>query len=337
MPKSCRIVTVAVRSPAEEAGLKTGDVVKKINGVAPKDAAAVADMIQDSGPFADIDIVRHGRPVTIRAHLRQERPRLGTLCDFTGWRKGGVTEAGNESVTDFEGPYAVTFSGVIDENMLFVRLQTENHSTRTITIAPDFVAAADAEKKPMKALSPGEAMRRMHGDLGKELFQVMQSNAAGAKDNEFTPRKKDLFFNPDYAGAKADADYVAHQSLTAEIVAPEGIAEGVLYYPPPKTLPITVTCHIDAYRFKARLGAPQGSKKPMSFDAIRLVLEKEKEGAPLRITLGNGRIYVGHYSKYDDVNETLWLRAGSEKSAFPLNHVRAVQVIGELPGQAGQR
>ena len=61
--------------PAEKAGLKNGDVVRKFNGQAVADAGTLIAMVTETNPGTTValDVLRNGKPVTIKITLA-ERP-----------------------------------------------------------------------------------------------------------------------------------------------------------------------------------------------------------------------------------------------------------------------
>src|SRR5690348_12317329 len=111
VPTQCQIITVLKDSPAEKAGLQIGDILKSVNGKIPTDAAAVSAIVSTAPQDSDFEVVKkNGASQHVKVHLNPTRPRLGTVCDLAGLEKPGVTVAGNESVTVFSGPYAMTTS-----------------------------------------------------------------------------------------------------------------------------------------------------------------------------------------------------------------------------------
>jgi serine protease Do len=61
--------------PAEKAGIKNGDVIRKINGQTVEDSDQLIAMVTDMNPGTEVklDILRDGQPMTIRLTLA-ERP-----------------------------------------------------------------------------------------------------------------------------------------------------------------------------------------------------------------------------------------------------------------------
>src|SRR5687768_5497070 len=117
-PAECRLVSVAPLSPAEKIGLKVGDKLVSLNGKSPADAWDAGELVNASGDVMKVDVARvDGSSQTLDIPLTKTKPRLGAACDLTGFRKHGVTAAGNESQTVFDGPYALTASGIIDEGL----------------------------------------------------------------------------------------------------------------------------------------------------------------------------------------------------------------------------
>jgi len=69
------IQDIAPGGPAEKAGLKPGDVVRKFDGQTVEDQTQLTNMVAESNPgtTATLEIVRNGQPMTIKATLG-ERP-----------------------------------------------------------------------------------------------------------------------------------------------------------------------------------------------------------------------------------------------------------------------
>jgi serine protease Do len=69
------IQDVTAGSPADKAGIKTGDVIRKINGQTVSDRDQLTAMVtnMDPGSVATLDILRDGHPMTIKVTLG-ERP-----------------------------------------------------------------------------------------------------------------------------------------------------------------------------------------------------------------------------------------------------------------------
>ena len=124
-------------SPADKAGIVTGDVLQSVNGQSPQDASGFADIVSTAPEDSEFKILKSsGVTQTLRIQLSKGHPRLGAVCDLSGWAKPGVTVAGNESVTIFSGPYALTVSGIIDKHLVFARLRVANDSDQPLDVSP---------------------------------------------------------------------------------------------------------------------------------------------------------------------------------------------------------
>ena len=147
-PRQCRLINVLKDSPAERAGLKIGDSILKVNGNVPGDASQLADLIEKAPAETTLDTVDEKRNTqTLRVALNPTHPRLGAVCDLHGWTKSGLSNAGNESVTLFEGPYAVTLSGIVDDakGLSLVRAHIVNYGSEPVHVGPDMFAAKDGD------------------------------------------------------------------------------------------------------------------------------------------------------------------------------------------------
>jgi len=76
---------VAAGGPAEKAGLKPGDVVRKYNGQTVDDQTSLTDMVAESSPgsTATLDIIRNGQPLTIRVTLGERPANLPVVAGAT--------------------------------------------------------------------------------------------------------------------------------------------------------------------------------------------------------------------------------------------------------------
>jgi len=153
VPAQCKLASVMPDSPAQKAGLQPGDVIQKVNGAAPANASTLADLVNGSGEEMATDVLTaSGTERHVTVHLNASRPRLGAVCDLTGWRKSGVTSAGNESETVFDGPYAVTTSGIIDKGLVFMRVRVTNNADKPLTVSPELFSMQDGHGAPVKVL-----------------------------------------------------------------------------------------------------------------------------------------------------------------------------------------
>src|ERR1019366_3306839 len=77
---------VAPGGPAEKAGIKPGDVIRKVNGQTIDSAHQLTDVITGISPgaVAGLDVIRDGKPLSLRVTLT-ERP-----ADLTASANGGA-------------------------------------------------------------------------------------------------------------------------------------------------------------------------------------------------------------------------------------------------------
>src|SRR5438477_8597010 len=173
IPPQCMVVSVMKDSPAEKAGIGVGDVLKAVNGQVPKDASNLSELVAAASPDSNFDVVKKdGTTQNIKIHLNSGRPRLGTVCDLAGWEKLGVTVAGNESVTVFDGPFALTASGIIDKSVVFLRVRLSNNLDKPIAVDPHLFQAVDGGGHSLQVLSPKEVMCFLYGDKGAHLLAL---------------------------------------------------------------------------------------------------------------------------------------------------------------------
>jgi membrane-associated protease RseP (regulator of RpoE activity) len=344
IPKECRLVSVLKGSPAERAGLTVGTRLHAVNGVIPADASAVSDLIGSSPADLNLEILTSsGTPQPVAVRLNATRPRLGAVCDLTGFRKMGITAAGNESLTVFDGPFAVTASGIIDKGIVFARVRVTNNSDHPIVIGPELFSAKDGGTTPLPILSPQQVMCDFYGDKGAHsLFLKRQRNQSvdaqipGKREYREEPcpagRTTGRLSSSNAAYLEANADYLAAESLWPASFAPGQTADGLIYVKEPSTLPVVFQSSIEGYGMTIVLGKVQASRKEMkSSERIRF-FESQKKGAALRVTLRKTRVFVGKLESYDSDNEKAWFYSPSGKGllntvGFPLRSIRSVEAI----------
>jgi hypothetical protein len=348
-PAVCTIVGVLPDSPARKAGLQVGDVVKSVNGTAPADAVAMADLIDASGPQAAMEVTdASGKARWLKVSLNKEKPRLGASCDLTGWRKNSVSAAGNESITVFQGPYALTVSGIVDKGMTFMRARISNYSDQPLPVSPAVFSVQDGMKAPVKILTPQEVMYFMHGDDGVALIKVPASAVgldtrvpADSIVRKASPphRPKKDWSRSDETYVKANADYLNKETLWPTTAEAGKVADGLIYFLEVKALPVTVEARIQDKTLKASFGIPQPSTQRMTQDQVVAFFEAQKKGTPVRLTLKSGKVFVGRYSSYDSLNEIVWFDTPSgvllTTSSFGLKHIVYAEVMTPEPDKQG--
>jgi hypothetical protein len=341
VPPECKIAGVMPGSPAEKAGLKAGDTIKFVNAAKPADAVAVADLIDHAGAEAQLDIAdSSGKTRQVKVALNKDKPRLGASCDLSGWRKNSVSAAGNESITVFQGPYAVTFSGIVDKGVTFIRARISNHSDRPLPVSRALFSVRDAAGADLKVLSPQEVIYFMHGDDAVPMIAApataqapAETVAADSPVRRAAPphKKKQDWSANDESYVQANAKYLNAESLWPTTVAPGGVADGLIYFLEPKALPVTLQATLEGRKFEAAFGTPQPSQNRMRADDLINFFNAQKKGTPVRLTLTNGKVFVGKYSSYDSLNEIVWFDTPSgvmlTTSSFGLRKIASAEIL----------
>jgi hypothetical protein len=347
-PKSCKIISVLPGSPAVKAGIHTGEAIKSVNGALPVDSVAVSDLIQNSGPDAALEIIdTAGKARTVKVTLNKEKPRLGASCDLTGWRKNSVSAAGNESVTTFQGPFALTASAIIDKDLTFMRVRVSNHSDHPITVTPDQFTATDGTSAAMKILSPSEVMYFLHGEDAVPLIQPPAPTDKAPLPTLGVPadsivrqiprphKRKEDWSQSDNSFVQANAKYMNKESLWPTVVAPGGFADGLIYMLEAKSLPLKVQTKLENYTLTASFGVPVPSVHQMSQEELAKFFQAQKKGTPVRLTLKKGKVFVGRYASFDEINETVWFDTPSgvllTTSSFGLRTISFAEAISPEP------
>jgi len=348
VPSRCKIVTFLKDSPAEKAGLRVGDEISGINGAAPRDAEAVADLVAKSGMDMDTELIRQdGKTERLKIRLNNQKPRLGAVCDLSGWRKPGVTSAGNESVTVFEGPFAFTGSGIIDKGLVFLRVRIANNSDHHLKVSPDLFSAVDGNQAPLAILSPHQMMCDLYGEKGAQLL-VLKKSRKDTLDTDNAPKEvpasetacpggaaKGRLSGGSAEYAQTNAEYVASESLWPITLPPGGTVDGLIYLKEPSALPLTIKAGIESYAMSARFGMPQPEAKVMQGDDLAKFFEALKKGTPIRLTLKRGKVFVGKFSSYDSDNEKVWFDTPSSgifpATSFPLDTIRTAEPMELVP------
>jgi len=83
---------IAPNGPAAKAGLKSGDVVRKFNGTTVEDQTSLTDMVAESSPgsTATLDIIRDGRPMTVKVTLGERPANLPVFAGAAGAPEEGA-------------------------------------------------------------------------------------------------------------------------------------------------------------------------------------------------------------------------------------------------------
>ncbi len=347
-PAVCELISVMPEFPAQKAGIKIGDQILKVNGTQPKDASAVSELIQNSPAKATLEVKDSALKVrTVQVALNKERPRLGASCDLTGWRKPSVSAAGNESITVFQGPFALTLSGIIDKKITFIRARITNQSDRKIVVTQQLFSVYDAQKQPMQVLTPYEVIFFMHGDdaipmvkakpsvPGVESPQPTVSEGSLLRRSAPPHKGKDNWSESDEKYVVANAEYLSRESLWPVEVEPGKWADGLIYFLETTALPVRITAKVEGYELSAQFGQPIPSQQRVSAEDLIKFFEAQKKGTPLRLTLKSGKVFAGKYSSYDSLNEIVWFDTPSgvvlTTTSFGLKHIVHAEVMAPEP------
>ncbi len=349
-PKTCRIISVIKDSPAAKAGVAVGETLQSVNGQIPENAAALPDIITAAQESSDIEVLSmDGTSRHLRVQLNKGRPRLGTVCDLTGWDKPGVTAAGNESVTVFNGPYAMTASGIIDKGVVFLRLRVSNNTDKPLDISPKIFTAFDGGGAMLPLLSPKDVMCYLYGDKGAHLLALKKKNKDTMDGYQLLPGMTQVpedkcdvgvtgklaTSDPQYA--EANAQYLAAESLWPATYQMGTVADGLIYLKEPMLLPITLKAAVDGHSLFAKLGQAKGTDKQIKTSELIHFFETQKKGAPLRLTLKKGKVFVGKFSSYDALEERVWFDTPSggmlNSTSFSVGNVRYVEPLDQIPSK----
>jgi hypothetical protein len=345
-PAVCMLAGVLPESPASKVGLHAGDQIISVNGKRPETALAVSELVDQSPNQAILEVKDPaGASRTLHVNLNKDKPRLGLSCDLTGWSKNSVSAAGNESITLFSGPYALTASGIIDKGVAFMRVRLSNHSDRDLSVSREMFAVEDGGHNAQKLLTAQEVMYFMHGPDGVPLvkspdpkiqLEPVPDDSVVRKASQSHKRKSD-WSRSDEVYVRSNADYLNKETLWPTQVAPGKTADGLIYFLEPKTLPVILTAKINDRTMTATFGKPQPAAQRMSADDLIKFFESQKKGTPLRLTLKNGKVFVGRYASYDADNEMVWFDTPSgvllTTSSFGLKHIAFAEVMSPEPAQ----
>ena len=348
IPSECKIAGVLRDSPAQRAGLETGDTIQTVNGVVPKNAEDVSDLIGKAPEATTLAVTAaSGQTKNLAVTLNKTRPRLGAVCDFSGWRKPGLTSAGNESVTVFGGPVSFTASGIFEKKLAFMRVRVGNNTNDNLSVDPAQFAAYDAGKNPLPMLTPHQVMCFLFGEKGARYLnarhqqkQTMDGDTGAPAEAQETSSScagmttVGHVSGADVQYAQANADYLAKESLWPTTVKPGETVDGLIYLEEPAALPFTLSASLAGYNLAVTFGEIQGSTKVMSIDELSDFFNAEKKGAPLRITTKKGRVFVGKFLQYDDDNERAWFQSNSgllNSVSYPLKSIRSAESIDQVP------
>jgi hypothetical protein len=349
IPAQCRVVSVLKDSPAEKAGIVVGDILQSVNNQIPSDASVLAALVSSAPEDAEFAVMKkEGEVQHLRAHLNANRPRLGAVCDLTGLVKPGVTAAGNESITIFDGPYALTASGIIDKGIAFLRVRVSNDSDGPLTVGPELFSAADGSGAAMKILSPKDVMCMLYGEKGAHLLALKKVHKEtldahesipgmqAAEDERCTVPAQGKLRSADSQYAEMNAQYLATESLWAAVYQPGESADGLLYLAEPSSLPVIIKGTVEGHVMTAQLGLPQVSSKQMKHSELTAFFEAQTKGASLRLSLRKGKVFVGKFASYDADNERVWFNTPSgvlNTTSFSVESIRDAEPLEQVPAK----
>jgi len=92
---------VTAGGPADKAGLKTGDVIRKLNGQVIDDAGQLTAGVTNLSPGAEanLDILRDGQPMTLRVTLGERPSDLNARVGAGGVQQGTLRGIGVQNLT----------------------------------------------------------------------------------------------------------------------------------------------------------------------------------------------------------------------------------------------
>lgn len=349
-PKACQIISVIKESPAEKAGIRVGETLQSVNGQVPTDAAALPNIITAAQEDSDIEVAQaDGASRHVRVHLNKGRPRLGTVCDLTGWEKPGVTAAGNESVTVFHGPYALTASGIIDKSIVFLRIRLSNNTDQALEVGPKIFSLFDGAGKPLTLLSPKDVMCFLYGDKGAHLLSLKKKNKETMDGYDLLPGMVTVpedrcevahvgkLATSDSQYAEANAQYIASESLWPATYQMGTVADGLLYLKEPASLPVTIQASVDGRSLIVKLGQAHATDKETKQSELIRFFESQKKGVPLRLTLKKNKVFVGKFSSYDAAEERVWFDTPSGRmlnsTSFSVGFIRYAEPLDQIPSK----
>ncbi len=350
VPKQCQVVSVLKDSPAQKAGLALGDVLKSVNGQVPADAAALSDLVLVAPQDSSFEVQKKGgTSQNVKVHLNAGRPRLGTVCDLSGWEKLGVTVAGNESVTVFDGPFAMTASGIVDKGIVFLRVRLTNNMDKPLEVGPKLFKVADASGVAYPLLSPKDVMCFLYGDKGAHLLALKKkhketldaSESMGDSERGSEDRcpegTKPYMKSPDPKYVEANAQYLATESLWPTVYQPASVADGLLYIKETSSLPVEVTASVEGRTLAVKLGNAIANEKQMKRSELVPFFESQKRGNALRLTLRKGKVFVAKFSSYDSNEERVWFDTPSggmlNTTSFSIENIRYAEPLEQVPAK----
>ena len=350
VPPQCAVVSVLKDSPAEKAGITAGDILKSVNGQVPSDAATLSDVVLAAPQDSDFEVAKKDGTVQhLKIHLNQGRPRLGSVCDLAGWEKPGLTAAGNESVTVFQGPFAMTASGILDKGFAFVRVRVTNNLNTPLEIKPEFFTATDGSGVSLPLLSPKEVMCQLYGEKGAHLLALKKkqketldahesiTGMQAAADESCEKGVKGRLSASDPQFADANAQYLATESLWPSTYPAGGVADGLIYMKEPSSLPVTLVAAIGGMSLAAKLGSAVGSDHQMKRSELKAFFQGQKHGNSVRLTTKKGKVFVGKFTSYDEVEERAWFSTPSSgmlnTTSFSIDVIRNAAPLEQVPAK----
>ncbi len=343
-PSECRLISVLADSPAGKAGLNVGDRLVKINDKVPADAWDAGELVNASGDVMAVEVAADSAPLrSVQVTLNKSRPRLGAACDLTGFRRHGVTAAGNESQTNFEGPYALTASGIVDKALIFIRLRLANNEASDLSVTLSQFTVKDSAGNTLPILTPKEVICDLFGDRGARLLSLkvrrresvdFTTLASSPDETCGSSPVKGRLKTTDASYVESNAEYLARESLWPVTLKPGQTADGVIYLAETPSLPVRISTRIGERDLSVSLGGKtvQPVVPDMKSGDVLEMLKTMKKGTPLRVTLKkNRRVFVGRFSSYDALEEVAWFNSPTGGllgvSRFPLRTILSIQPV----------
>ncbi len=304
LPAQCRVLFIQPYSPAQDAKLQPGHIIERINGVKPTDITQIGSLLLQSPADATIELSHaSGATRMAKVHLNDKAPRLGIVCELDGWRRSGLSEAGNSALSVFDGPYALIVSGVVEEDFMFARVRIANHSDQPLTISRELLTAMDGSRKLYMPLPASDVMLRKYGAHGASLIHdtvgVDVSTEPVRGEMEKTGRANQSY-------EQMNADYYNKESLLPTTLQPGKMADGLVYFNKPEFFPFTITATIGNRVLHVKLDEPQPSSTLMTRRQLAEFFLAQKKNTVLRLTLKSNKVFVGKFTSFDVDNETVW-------------------------------
>jgi hypothetical protein len=78
---------------------------------------------------------------------------------------------------------------------------------------------------------------------------------------------------------------------------------------------------------------------PMKASQLRKFFEAQKKGSSMRLTLKKGKVFVGRFSSYDNIEERVWFNNPSggllNSTSYSLESIRSAEPLEQVPTKPG--